>query len=330
MKEPLVGRIRLLSERPMAGWIAGLASVLVLGLSSPATLAGQSSSGVREAPARPTADDAIDWDFEPGERSGSPSASDLEERWATPFAVESRGRPAEREERAVVVRRSQLEVAADSGETAAVVEVEEGEGIRSRMTVLARGVTERTSDSSVVVAADEPSGAAAEDAGGAEEGREDEEEAAGGDEGDAAYRAEAGDTGLATDGGDKTDGDAADPADEADEPSDANAGEETPTQPRRAEMRTHRVVYGETWYGLARRYGVSSRELAAANPDVDPERLRAGTVLRIPGLRTHTVGPGDTLFGIARRYGVSANAIRKANEMEDDLVRLGRTLVIPD
>lgn len=101
-------------------------------------------------------------------------------------------------------------------------------------------------------------------------------------------------------------------------------------------MRTHRVEWGETWLGVARQYSVTASALAAANPDVDPERLRSGTVLRIPrsaagaaARRTHVVGTGDTLFGIARRYGVSPDAVRRANQLTDDVVRLGQTLVIP-
>jgi LysM repeat protein len=113
--------------------------------------------------------------------------------------------------------------------------------------------------------------------------------------------------------------------------------------------RTHRVDWGETWLGIARRYGITSSVLAAANPDVDPERLRTGVTLRIPAApaagsaparapaaaaaspaqRTHTVGPGDTLWGIARRYGVPAEQVRTANKMTDDRVRLGQTLIIP-
>lgn len=103
-----------------------------------------------------------------------------------------------------------------------------------------------------------------------------------------------------------------------------------------AATRTHRVEWGDTWYGIARQYGVAPRDLAAANPDVDPALLRSGTVLRIPqsaargaARRTHTVGSGETLWGIARRYGVSTDALRKANQLRDDRVRLGQTLVIP-
>jgi LysM repeat protein len=104
-----------------------------------------------------------------------------------------------------------------------------------------------------------------------------------------------------------------------------------------AGTRTHRVEWGETWYGIARRYGVPSTTLAATNPGVDPERIRTGQVLRIPGAdpalragqRSHTVGPGDSLWGIARRYGVTMERIRAANRLPDDQVRLGQTLLIP-
>jgi membrane-bound lytic murein transglycosylase D len=131
--------------------------------------------------------------------------------------------------------------------------------------------------------------------------------------------------------------------------------------------RSHEVKPGETFYGVARRYDVTPAALRAANPGVDPETLRSGTTLWIPGAapssstartgegtgsgtrtsggssasssgssstaragqRTHKVVRGDTLFGIARKYGVSAAAIRAANKLEDDNVKLGATLVIP-
>jgi membrane-bound lytic murein transglycosylase D len=126
--------------------------------------------------------------------------------------------------------------------------------------------------------------------------------------------------------------------------------------------RSHTVASGETFFGIARRYGVTSAQLRAINPDVDWERLPVGTELRLPagarnpaqsgqraasandderpatrpaatqqarGRRTHTVAQGETLFGIARRYGVTVDAIREANELEGDRVRIGQTLTIP-
>ena len=130
-----------------------------------------------------------------------------------------------------------------------------------------------------------------------------------------------------------------------------------------ARARSHTVASGETFYGIARRYGVTAAQLRALNPDVDMDALEVGDVLRLPagardsragtqpsrpaagtttqgrtgtstptpprGSRTHTVAAGETLFGIARRYGVTVAAIRQANEMETDQVRAGQRLVIP-
>lgn len=102
-----------------------------------------------------------------------------------------------------------------------------------------------------------------------------------------------------------------------------------------AAVRTHKVEWGETWYGIARENGISARELSAANPEVDPEHLRSGEVIRIPRSassaagRSHRVVAGETLWGISRRYGVAAAAIRRANHMTDDRVRIGQLLVIP-
>jgi|GEM_PF-2783196 len=127
-----------------------------------------------------------------------------------------------------------------------------------------------------------------------------------------------------------------------------------------AAPREHTVVVGETFFGIARTYGVTPSALSAVNPGVDGERLRSGQVLRLPAYatrptgngrtgsgptaertppaaapaptaarRTHRVEAGETLWAIARRYGVSMDAIRRANDLDGDTVRLGQTLVIP-
>ena len=134
----------------------------------------------------------------------------------------------------------------------------------------------------------------------------------------------------------------------ASEPPSVTAGEREPARsvstprppPRSGAERRHQVEWGETWYGIARKYGVTPRALVLANPEVDPERLVAGSVLRVPGSsgpstaqpakrREHRVVEGESLWGIARKYGVTSEAVRKANAMKDDRVRIGETLVIP-
>ena len=49
-----------------------------------------------------------------------------------------------------------------------------------------------------------------------------------------------------------------------------------------ARPRTHTVVAGETAVGIAHKYGVKLSALRAANPDMNPARIRVGQVLNIP------------------------------------------------
>ncbi|HAB19934.1 MAG TPA: hypothetical protein DCE44_26325 [Verrucomicrobiales bacterium] len=56
----------------------------------------------------------------------------------------------------------------------------------------------------------------------------------------------------------------------------------TPERPRAPTPRSHVVRSGETPAAIARKYGVSTRALLAANPGLSPTRMKVGTVLRIP------------------------------------------------
>jgi LysM repeat protein len=49
-----------------------------------------------------------------------------------------------------------------------------------------------------------------------------------------------------------------------------------------AKPRTHTVVSGETAIGIARKAGVKLNELEAANPGMNPARIRVGQVLNLP------------------------------------------------
>lgn len=63
-------------------------------------------------------------------------------------------------------------------------------------------------------------------------------------------------------------------------PSSSNGA---PGSTPRTAGRTHTVKAGDTPTVIAKKYGVKLDALMAANPNLDPRRLRVGQVLRIPG-----------------------------------------------
>lgn len=107
----------------------------------------------------------------------------------------------------------------------------------------------------------------------------------------------------------------------------------------------HTVALGETLYSIARRYGVSAEDIAAANGVVNLDYIYAGQQLVIPGggpswdpapaphaggARSHLVSLGETLYGIAWQYGVSVSAIMAANGISNpDYIYAGQQLAIP-
>jgi LysM repeat protein len=56
----------------------------------------------------------------------------------------------------------------------------------------------------------------------------------------------------------------------------------TTTTPPRPTALTHKIQPGETFTSLASRYRVSVTQLQAANPGVEPRRLKAGQTIKIP------------------------------------------------
>lgn len=101
----------------------------------------------------------------------------------------------------------------------------------------------------------------------------------------------------------------------------------------------HTVKAGEGLYQIARDYGVSAQAIIDANSIADPNLIKPGQELVIPGAqvpagasgqRVHTISSGETLSGIATQYGVTTDAIMQANGIADpNRILVGQVLTIP-
>jgi LysM repeat protein len=117
------------------------------------------------------------------------------------------------------------------------------------------------------------------------------------------------------------------------------------------------VVKNDSYYKIAKANGTTIAALKAANPSIDPARIRPGMKLQIPARgesasantstaanvsgnsgastsgsgegKVYTVKPGDTLTRIARQNGTTISAIRNANGMKTTRVNVGQKLKIP-
>ncbi len=111
----------------------------------------------------------------------------------------------------------------------------------------------------------------------------------------------------------------------------------------------HIVAAGDSFESIANKYGVTVRELVAANPQL----LKTGDQLTVPVAvaipsdsggstgstsgsgptspqRTHAVKPGDTLTSIAIKYGTTVAAIASANNITNiNNITVGQLLYIP-
>jgi LysM repeat protein len=100
------------------------------------------------------------------------------------------------------------------------------------------------------------------------------------------------------------------------------------------------VRAGDNLAKYTRIYGVTGGALRAANPQlVDPNIILPGQTITVPVVSTttpslttpffYTVQSGDTLLALARRFEQYSDVIAQANALQNDVLVLGRTLLIP-
>jgi LysM repeat protein len=135
-----------------------------------------------------------------------------------------------------------------------------------------------------------------------------------------------------------------------------------PPPPPASELKTYVIEKGDTLSMLSRRFGVSQAEILGLNGIKDPNKIRLGQKLKLPGYvdlsaprpkkkvaaakpaakpapkaeplpvpegNVYEVQKGDSLSAIAVKFGTTTAALREANKITGDLIRAGQKLTIP-
>ncbi|MGE8081681.1 cell wall hydrolase [Peribacillus loiseleuriae] len=98
----------------------------------------------------------------------------------------------------------------------------------------------------------------------------------------------------------------------------------------------HKVVKGDTLWGLGKKNGVTVDGLKKAN-NRQKDTIYVGETLTIPDHTVaaqasissiHKVTTGDTLFSIAKQNGVTVEGLKVTNQLQNDTIYIGQTLTI--
>lgn len=107
---------------------------------------------------------------------------------------------------------------------------------------------------------------------------------------------------------------------------------ETPEQtPPSSGVIEYVVQSGDSLYSIAKKYGVTARELQQYN-NLPSNLLSIGQVLLIPSTEdyiTYYVQSGDSLYSIASRYNTTVDEIKRLNNLASNLLNIGQVLIIP-
>ncbi len=119
-----------------------------------------------------------------------------------------------------------------------------------------------------------------------------------------------------------------------------------PVDPVVPAMTKYVIQSGDSFYTIAKAHGVSQKAVEAANPGVDPKKLKPKQEINLPapgaapnptavqvpdagGPTTYTVKSGDTLSKLATHFGTTTKAIKSLNGLTTDQIKVNQKLKIP-
>ena len=103
------------------------------------------------------------------------------------------------------------------------------------------------------------------------------------------------------------------------------------------------VKRGDSLYSIARQYGVNVNDLMKVN-NLTSDLLSIGQIINIPSSttivtpseddiineeNTYIIQRGDTLWSISRKFGVSVDDIKNANNLTNEILTIGSTIIVP-
>ena len=92
-----------------------------------------------------------------------------------------------------------------------------------------------------------------------------------------------------------------------------------------------RIEPGDTVYSIARRHGITIRDLILKNGLVAPYKILAGQTLLIPIPERHIVVTGDTVFALSNKYKVDMRTLVELNTLKPPYqLKKGQVLKIPN
>ncbi|SNT42221.1 N-acetylmuramoyl-L-alanine amidase [Bacillus sp. OK838] len=92
---------------------------------------------------------------------------------------------------------------------------------------------------------------------------------------------------------------------------------------------THKVVAGDTFYSIAKKYNTTVANLQALNPSVNTNALQIGSILIVSGsiATYHTVVKGDTVSALAGKYGSTIKQLKDWNSLDSNYtIQIGQKL----
>ncbi|MCQ2240319.1 LysM peptidoglycan-binding domain-containing protein [Treponema sp.] len=108
---------------------------------------------------------------------------------------------------------------------------------------------------------------------------------------------------------------------------------------------THKVESGDTYYSIARKYGVKVSEIYSANGLTENDTLKIGQALKIPGIDkaekkaesnssvaydTYVVQKDDTFYRIAKNNSITVDELLEINGFtKNEVLKVGKKIKIP-